>query len=82
MTATKRSRFLADRIQHFRRRQQYHLVKLSEFHLPKGKNLTLPPVRIGDVVTFHDQGTSHRAFWKLAKIRDLIKGRDKKVRGA
>ena len=57
------------------------VVKLSEFHLPIGKNLTLPPVRIGDVIV-HDQGTSQRAFWKLAKIRDLIKGRDGKVHGA
>jgi len=55
---------------------------LSEFHLPKGKNVALPPERIGDVFILHDQGTSQRAFWKLAKIRDLIKGRDGKVHGA
>ena len=49
---------------------------------PKGKNVTLPPVSIDDVVILHDQGTSQRAFWKLARIADLIKGRDGKVRGA
>lgn len=83
LTATKRSRYLADRIQHFRRRwQREYLVELREFHRPKGKNVTLPPVRINDVVILHDQGTSQRAFWKLARITDLIRGRDGKVRGA
>ena len=38
-------------------------------------------MRIIDVVILHDQGTSQRASWKLARIRDLIKGRDGKVRG-
>ena len=57
-------------------------MKLREFHDPKGKNVTLPPVRINDVVILHDQGTSQRVFWKLARITDLIKGRDGKVRGA
>ena len=80
--ATKRFRYLADRIQHLRRRwQREYLVELREFHRPKGKNVTLPPVRINDVVILHDQGTSQRAFWKLARIKDLIKGRDGKVRG-
>ena len=83
LTATKRSRYLADRIQHFRRRwQREYLVDLREFHRPKGKNVTLPPERINDVVIFHDQGTSQRAFWKLARITDLIRGRNGKVRGA
>lgn len=83
LTATKRSRSLADRIQHFRRRwQQEYLVELREFHRPKGKNVTLPPVRINDVVILHDQGTSQRAFWKLTRITNLIRGRDGKVRGA
>ena len=83
LTATKRSRYLADRIQHFRRRwQREYLVELREFHRPKGKNVTLPPVRINDVVILHDQGTSQRAFWKLARITDLIKGRGGKVRRA
>ena len=83
LTATKRSRYLADRIQHFRRRwQREYLVELREFHRPKGKNVTLPPVRINDVVILHDQGTSKRAFWKLARITDLIRGRYGKVRGA
>ena len=39
-------------------------------------------MRINDVVILHDQGTSQRAFWKLARITDLIKGRDGKVHGA
>ena len=83
LTPTKRSSYLADRIQHVRRRwQREYLVELREFHHPKGKNVTLPPVRINDVVILHDQGTSQRAFWKLARITDLIKGRDGKVRGA
>ena len=52
LTATKRSCYLAARIQHFRRRwQREYLVELREFHRPKGKNVTLPPVRINDVVS-------------------------------
>ena len=82
LTATKRSRYLADRIQHFRRRwQREYLVELIKVHRPKGKNVTLAPVRINDVVILNDQGTSQRAFWKLARITDLIKGRDGKVHG-
>ena len=56
--------------------------RILEFHRPKGKNVTLPPVRINDVVILHHQGTSKRAFWKLARITELIRGRDGKVRGA
>ena len=83
LTATKRRRYLADRIQHLRRRwQREYLVELREFHRPKGKYVTLPPVSINYVVILHDQGTSQRAFWTLAKITDLIEGRDGKVRGA
>lgn len=80
LTATKCSRYLGDRIQHFRRRSQREYQR--EFHRPKGKNVTLPPVRINDVVILHDQGTSLRAFWKLARITDLIRGRDGKVHRA
>ena len=83
LTATKRRRYLADRIQRFRRRwQREYLVELRGVHRPKGKNVMLPPVSINDVVILRDQGTSQRAFWKLARITDLIKGRDGKVRGA
>ena len=85
LTATKRSRHLADRIQHLKvatRWQRGYPVELREFHRGKGKNASLPPVRINDVVVLHDQGTSQRAFWKLARIKDLIKGRGGKVRGA
>ena len=39
-------------------------------------------MRINDVVILHDQGTSQRDLWKLARITDLIRGRDGKVRGA
>lgn len=39
-------------------------------------------MRINDVVILHDQGTSLRAFWKLARITDLIRGRDGKVHRA
>ena len=39
-------------------------------------------MRIRDVVILHYQGTSQRAFWKLARITYLIKGRDGNVRGA
>ena len=39
-------------------------------------------MRINDVVILHDQGTSQRAFWKLARITYLIRGRDGKVREA
>ena len=82
-TVTRRSRYLANRIQHFRRRwQREYLVDLREFHRSKGKNVNLSPVKTGDVVILHDQNTTQRAFWKVAKIVELIKGRDGEVRGA
>ena len=81
--ATKHSRYLADWIQHFRRRwQQEYLVDLREFHRPKNKNVILPPVKIGDIVILHDQKTTQRAFWKVTRVAELIKGRDGEVRGS
>ena len=57
-------------------------IEFSTLGEDKGKNVNLPPVKIGDVVILHDQKTTQRAFWKVARVAELVEGRDGEVRGA
>ena len=40
-----------------------------------------PQVSVGDVVIVHDEGLP-RGFWKLGLVKDLIVGKDGRIRGA
>lgn len=57
-------------------------IEFSTLGEDKGTNVNLPPVKIGDVVILHDQKTTQRAFWKVARVAELVEGRDGEVRGA
>ena len=62
-------------------RKQY-LLELRESHVLKGKRQNRHPnIAVGDIVILKDDSTK-RAFWKLAKIQELIVGRDQRVRAA
>lgn len=39
------------------------------------------PITVGDVVLVHEEGLP-RSFWKLAKVEEVITGRDGQPRGA
>ena len=44
-----------------------------------GKAKSLKPIDVGDIVLIRNEGTP-RCFWKLAKVKELIPGKDKIVR--
>ena len=46
-------------------------------HAPPGST----PISVGDVIIMKDDLTK-RVFWKLGIVKELIKGRDSKVRAA
>ena len=61
-------------IQHFHTRwKQEYLTALREFHKVKGTYVP-QTIKIGEVVLIHDN--SPRASWKMAVIKNLIKGND------
>ena len=80
--ATRRVKHLHNVLNHFwsRWRQEY-LLELRECHrYSKGKE-TASVVGVGDIVLLHDDSLP-RSFWKLARVQELIDGRDGKTRGA
>ena len=64
-------------LQHFQSRwKREYLTALREVHRTTGTNQQ--HIRIGDVVQIHDD--SPRSQWKLAVIKDLVKGNDGYIR--
>jgi len=82
-TLTKRHKFQRRLLKQFTTiwRKQY-LLQLRESHALKlkkqGKHR---PIEVDDMVILKDESTK-RAFWKLARVKELITGRDKQVRAA
>ena len=79
----KRMRHLNNLLNHFWKRwRNEYLLGLRDSHRQgKGGSSTTSQVKVGDIVIVHDKN-SPRGFWKLAKIEDVIIGRDGKIRGA
>jgi hypothetical protein len=78
---TKRIRHLNNVINHFWKRWRHeYLLELREAHRCNQGSGAVTPVSVGEIVLLHDDGP--RGFWKLAKIEELITGKDKRVRGA
>ena len=78
----RRLRYLNSVLNHFWRRWKIeYLLELRESHRYQGMNSIASPISIGDVVLVHDEGKA-RGFWKLARVEDLVTGRDGLVRGA
>ena len=55
-----------------------YLLELRDSHRHTGKTSNATPVGVGDVVLVHDEGH----FWKLARIKSLVIGKDGRARGA
>ncbi len=78
--ATRRVKHLHNN--HFWRcwRQEY-LLELRECHRYSRGKEPASTIEVGDVVLQHDDSLP-RSFWKLARLVELITGRDGKTRGA
>jgi len=76
---TKRAKVQAQLLDHFWNRWKHdYLTSLRESHRTTGFNTQ--EIRIGDVVTVHNEG--QRSTWRLAVVKKLIKGNDGFVRAA
>ena len=80
-SVTKRARYLQRLMDHFwnRWRREY-VPALRESHRLKGES-TGQTVQLGDIVNVHDESLP-RAQWRMGVVCELIKGADKKTRGA
>ena len=58
--------------------KQEYLTSLREFHQTTGRNDQ--NVNVGDVVLVHDD--TPRLHWKLAVIKEVVKGKDELIRSA
>ena len=58
-----------------------YLTGLHESHHINCTQTRLPIISIGDVVVLKDDSTK-RSFWNLAVVKELIPGRDGKIRAA
>ena len=71
----RRAKYLSSVLNHFWERWS------KKWTLPEGSTSTSTDIRGGDVVLVHDQDHP-RGFWKMARVRKLITGRDGQTCGA
>lgn len=75
----KRKMRLCEIIQHFWKRwKNDYLTSLREFHKASGNNKQ--QIQVGDIVLVHDE--TPRQTWKMAVVKELIRGNDGLVRAA
>ena len=78
---SKRSKHLNLTLNRFWKRWKYEdLLELREAHRHH-KGTDAAPVEVGDVVVVHNDNQP-RGFWKLARVKRTITGRDGKTRAA
>ena len=79
---TRRLRHLSNTMDQCWKRWKEYLSELRECHsYGKGTQSPCDPIVIRDIVLVYDQDHP-RTFWRLAKVKDLIKGSDGKIQGA
>ena len=83
MQLTKRMRYLNNVINHFWKRwRNEYLLELRDSHCQnKEESHPSNPIRVGDVILVHDESLP-RGLWRIAKVQDVIAGKDRKIRGA
>ena len=59
---------------------QEYLLELREAHRYGKKGTAISPISVGSIVLVHDE--KPRRFWRLAKVNQLLTGKDGLVRGA
>ena len=57
-----------------------YLLELQDTHHCNESNSAAVHISVGDVVVVHDE--KPRGFWKLARVEEIIPGRDGQIRGA
>ena len=57
-----------------------YLLELRDSHRHTGMTSNAMPVGVGDIVLVYDEGHP-RGFWKLARIKSLVIGKDGRARG-
>ena len=78
----RRAKYLNSVLNHFWRRwSKEYLLELRDTHRHCNVNTHTTSVKPGDVVVVHDESYP-RAFWKLARVKKLIIGKDELPRRA
>ena len=78
---TKRMKHLNVVLNHFWKHwKSEYLLSLREVHRECSTNSSVAPINTGDIVILQED--KPRAMWRLAKVKELITGRDGKVRAA
>lgn len=78
---SKRMRHLNSVLNHFWRRWRgEYLLELRESHRYSSSDTHATTICVGDIVLVHDDAP--RALWKLAKVEEVVTGRDGHNRGA
>ena len=67
--------------QFWRRWRHEYLIELREAHRHSSSMASGAQIAIGDLVMVHNE-KQPRGFWKMAKVENLIIGKDQKTRGA
>ena len=81
-TLTRRSRHHRQLLQQFLKRwRRDYLSSLRESHKTKSRQDKKLDISVGDIVILKNDSTS-KNFWKLAKIVELLPGRDEAIRSA
>ena len=66
--------------QFWKKWHQEYLLELREAHRYGKKGTAISPISVGSIVLVHDERP--RGFWRLAKVNQLLTGKDGLVRGA
>ena len=78
-TLTRRQQHHKRLLEQFAKQWRHeYLLSLRERPTTKSANGNPAPVRVGDIVILKNDSTS-RAFWKLAKVEELLPGNDGKI---
>ena len=80
---TGRQRYLILLLSHFWNRwRNDYVLSLREHHRNVVKKSNAPVIAVGDIITVMAENKSHWGSWKLAKVEEVIKGTDCKIKGA
>ena len=81
-TLTRRAKYQFRVLSNFTKQwQRDYLLSLREKKLSISKGSDGRVVKEGDIVVLKEDGTT-RALWKIAKVIETFKGRDRKIRAA
>ena len=81
-TLTRRQQHHKRLLEQFAKQWRHeYLLSLRKRPTTKSANGNRAPVRVGDIVILKNDSTS-KAFWKLAKVEELLPGNDGKIREA